>query len=277
MKPFDAVVLSGGGMKGIATIGALVEFKEAGWLRGVTCFAGTSVGAALATMLAINADLQKVYTDHVLNFTYDSTYDLTGLDKTFGIDTGEGLQEWINRLLGEQHVNMTFRDVLETYGSMLLICATNLNTKQPVTFGPETHPHMKVAQALRMSCSIPLYFAATSYEGELYVDGAITDNFPLGPAAEGGGCRRLLGIRITGQPKPPHTPWTLDTFVSGLVDCAVRRPFPQDVEAVVIDIDAGTGTQPMDFRMPPAHVRHTFQSGQQQAREFMYMRAKKVK
>lgn len=260
-------------MKGIATIGALMEFQEAGWLQGVHRFAGTSVGAALATMLAIGADLESIFEDHVVSFTYDSSYDISGLDKSFGLDTGEGLQKWIDTLLGDAR-HITFKDVLETHGSTLLICATNLNTKEAVIFGPETHPEMRVAQALRMSCSIPLYFAATSYKGELYVDGALTDNFPL-RAAAAGGHSRVLGLRITNTPKPAHTKWTLDKFISGIVDCAMLRPIPEGVEAVVLDIDAGSGTQPMNFRMPPARSRRVLQAGKTQARNFMDAYVKK--
>jgi predicted acylesterase/phospholipase RssA len=270
---FDAVALSGGGMKGIATIGALLELQEAGWLQGVTRFAGTSVGAVLATMLAIDANLSTVFQKHVLDFTYETSYDISGLDKTFGLDTGEGLEKWIHALLGDAS-KITFTDVLETYGSTLLICASNLNTKKAMVFGPETHPDMLVAQALRMSCSIPLYFAATTYKGELYVDGALTDNFPIGPAS-GNGHHRVLGIRLANKPKPPDTKWTLESFIERLADSATTRPIPKEVDAVILEIDPGPGTQPMNFRMSPDRARRVLHSGKTQAKAFIYAHLKK--
>lgn len=274
-RPFDAVVLSGGGMKGIATIGALLTLKEEGWLGGVNRFAGTSVGAALATMLAIDADLEDVFQNHVLDFVYESSYDIGSLDKTFGLDTGDGLQKWIENLLGDAR-DITFKEILEKHGSTLLICASNLNTKEAVIFGPETHPGMRVAQALRMSCSIPLYFAATAYKGELYVDGALTDNFPIGPASEGGHTR-VLGVRLSSKPKLANTKWTLEGFIGSLAECAVLRPIPEGVDAVILDLDAGPGTQPMNFRMAPDRARRAFQSGKIQALEFIYAQRKKEK
>ena len=274
VKGFDAVVLSGGGMKGIATLGALTEFQKAGWLHGVRRFAGTSVGAVLATMLALDADMNAMFENHVLNFTYDSSYDIAGLDKTFGLDTGEGLQKWIDGLLGEAKT-ITFQEVFQHHGSTLLICASNLNTKKAVIFGPETHPQMRVAEALRMSCGIPLYFAATTYKGELYVDGALTNNFPV-EAASANGHHRVLGIRLLGKPKASNTHWTLERFIGALVECAVIRPLPEDVEAVILDLDAGSGTQPMNFRLPPEKTRQVFLAGKTQATTFIQTYTKKV-
>jgi predicted acylesterase/phospholipase RssA len=268
---FEAVALSGGGMRGIASIGALVELRRAGWLDGARTFAGTSVGAVLAALLAINADLEATFVEHVLNFEYTSSYDLAGLDKTFGLDTGEGLAAWIDRVLRGQR--LTFQDIRNVYGATLLVCASNLNTRDAVVFGPDTHPDMDVATALRMSCSIPLYFAAVTYEGELYVDGAITDNMPIGPAGAGG--KRVLGVRLKTRPRPAGAPWTLDGFLGAIVECAVHGPVPPCVDAVVMDVDAGEGSQPASFKMPRRQMQRIYDAGRAQARDFMMTFRKK--
>lgn len=258
-------------MKGIASLGALVELQRAGWLQGARTFAGTSVGAVLAMLLAVKADLGAVYTDDVLGFEYASAYDLAGLDKTFGLDTGQGLETWIDRLLGGRR--LTFADVRALYGATLLVCASNLNTRDAVVFGPDTHPDMDVALALRMSCSIPLYFAATTFEGHLYVDGAVTDNFPVGPAGQGG--KRVLGLRLKSRPKPAGTQWSLDSFLGAMVECAVTTPVPPCVDAVILDLDAGSSTQPVNFRMSRGHMQHIYDTGRAQARDFMTSYRKK--
>ena len=53
-------------MRAIATLGALVELRKAGWLDGARTFAGTSVGAVLPTLLAINADLESLVQSHAV-------------------------------------------------------------------------------------------------------------------------------------------------------------------------------------------------------------------
>lgn len=258
-------------MKGIATLGALVELREAGWLGRVRTFSGTSVGAVLAALLAIDADLEATFAKHVLDFEYTSSYDLAGLDKTFGLDTGEGLAAWIDRVLGGRQ--LTFRDVRTLYGATLLVCASNLNTRDAVTFGPDSHPDMDVALALRMSCSIPLYFAAVTHRGELYVDGAITDNMPICQAGAGG--KRVLGIRLKSRPRPTGATWTLDGFLGAIVECAVHSPVPACVDAVILDVDAGSGSQPVNFKMPRRHMQRIYDAGRVQARDFMVTFRKK--
>lgn len=256
-------------MRGVAMLGALAELQRAGWLHGVRRFAGTSVGAVLATVLAIDADVERVFQRHVQNFRYAASIDVGSLDKTFGLDTGDGLRAWIDVVLREP---ITFAEVKVKHGSTLLVCASNLNTRRSVVFGPDTHPDMDVARALRMSCSVPLYFAATTYENELYVDGAITDNFPVDVAAREGG--RVLGVRIRAQATQPGASWTLERFMGAIVESVTVREVCQK-DAVVLELEVGPNTQPLNFRMPPQEIRAMYELGKTQGAQFIVSYAKK--
>jgi predicted acylesterase/phospholipase RssA len=268
---FQALALSGGGMKGIATMGALLEFQKAGWLDKVHRFAGTSVGAVLAAALALDLDIEDVYKNHVLAYKYTPSYDLSGLDTTFGLDTGKGLVAWIDAVLQKP---ITFENVRRLHGSTLLVCATNLNTREAVYFGPDTHPTMDVATALKMSCSIPLYFAATPFEGALFVDGALTQNFPFEEASNHG-TYKVLGVRLKSVPKPPRFKWTLESFLGALVECTIHKPIDLRT-GLVLDLEAGPGTQPMNFKMTSQRMNEVFASGRTQAKEFVHAYLKKV-
>lgn len=264
---FDSIALSGGGMRGVAMLGALVELRKSGWLDGITQYAGTSVGAVLAALLATHKDLDVIFERHVQNFAYKSSVDLGGLDKHFGLDSGEGLKAWIDVVLREP---VTFAEVKERYGSTLKVCATNLNSRRAETFSPETHPDMDVAEALRMSCGVPLYFAAKKYKGSLYVDGALTNNFPV-DLVDG----KVLGLRICAQPKPSHSAWTLDGFVGALVESVTTREVPACVDAVVLELEVGNNTQPLNFRMGIEQTRHLYDIGRAQAKRFVVSYTKK--
>lgn len=259
-------------MKGIATLGALVELQKAHWLGACHRFAGTSVGAILAALLATDTNLEQVFRDHILNFKYCPSYDLGSLDKHFGLDTGVGLEKWIDALLGEP---TTFAEIQAKYNNTLLICASNLNTRQPVIFGPDTHPDMDVALALRLSCSIPLYFTAKTYDKELYVDGAVTENFPIA-AASAQGTYTVLGIRLKSTAKPQSFKWTLESFLGALVECSVMDPAAtQPPHTLVLDVDAGPGTSPINFRMSPEAMKRMYDTGKTQARAFIHLVSKK--
>ena len=270
------MVISGGGMKGVAMMGALAEFQDAGWLDGVDTFAGTSIGAVLATMLATGKTLDRVFDAHVHAFKYKPSFDIGGLDKVFGLDTGDGLRTWIDAVMDRP---LTFQQVRDLHGATLLVCATNMNALTPVYFGPDTHPDLDVGAALRMSCGIPLYFAATTYKHELYVDGALTDNFPITAAARAG-AQSVLGVRITPTRKPPKTTWSLEGFVGAILECAtaptvLSSSSSSSPKALIAGVDAGATTQPMNFKMAPQATRALFLSGREQGQAFIALQAKK--
>jgi predicted patatin/cPLA2 family phospholipase len=57
---------------------------------------------------------------------------------------------------------------------------TNLSTGFSEVFSAEHTPRMCVADAARISMSIPLFFAAIrNPRGDVYVDGGVTDNYPI--------------------------------------------------------------------------------------------------
>ena len=48
-------------------------------------------------------------------------------------------------------------------------------------FSRDTHPDMKVIDAVIMSMSIPVVFATSMYDGKTYVDGSTTEFHPVAP------------------------------------------------------------------------------------------------
>lgn len=46
-------------------------------------------------------------------------------------------------------------------------------------FNWKTHPNMPVYLAVKLSMSVPFFFQPTEYQGSMYIDGAMLDNFPL--------------------------------------------------------------------------------------------------
>jgi NTE family protein len=62
----------------------------------------------------------------------------------------------------------------------LYFVGTNLSTHFSEVFSHEHIPRMCVADAVRISMSIPLFFAAKrSFRGDVYVDGGILVNYPI--------------------------------------------------------------------------------------------------
>lgn len=258
----ETLVVSGGGMKGVATLGAVVALKRTGSLRHLKRVVGTSAGALVAAALATDRANLKVL-ESLADLRYKPDIDLSNLLATFGLDSGKHLDKWISVLLGGK--SYTFLEIRQQHGMDLVVCATNLTERRPMYFGPDATPDMDVALALRMSCTIPLYFSAMSYEGKVYVDGAVSDNFPLPWAAEKYGARRILGISFLPRASDPGR--SIEEYVGALLECSTRRHYDPD-DRRVLQLNTGARSA-FEFAMSRRNMKKLYISGMRQARDWI--------
>ena len=61
----NILVLSGGGTKGLATLGAITALKEVGIIDKPEIFCGTSVGAIISLLLCIGYEYNKKSYQHI--------------------------------------------------------------------------------------------------------------------------------------------------------------------------------------------------------------------
>lgn len=256
----ETLVLSGGGMKGIVTLGAVAALRRAGALKHVKRVVGTSAGALVAAALALNRVSPRLL-DELASMRYEPDMDLGRLLVSYGLDSGRHLESWIATLLGNE--SLTFEEVRRRSGVDLVVCATNLTRRRAVYFAPDTTPDMDVGLALRMSCAIPLYFAAVSHEGDLYVDGAVSDNFPLEWARTNFDQTTVAGLCFKPVRGDPAT--TMQDYVAAVVECATARRRPDPNTDGVLHLDAA-GTSTFDFGMPPRRLKKLYYTGFKQAR-----------
>lgn len=191
--PFRNLVFEGGGVKGIACLGALEEMTARGIVSGIKRIGGTSAGAINALLLGLGFSPER--TREILwsldfhQFMDDSwglIQDADRLINEFGWYKGDFFRNWAGELIKERTGNSesSFADIeslKEKHGfkSMYFI-GTNLSTSFSEVFSPEHTPRMCVADGIRISMSLPLFFAARrSPRGDVYVDGGLLDNYPV--------------------------------------------------------------------------------------------------
>jgi NTE family protein len=195
MSQFKNLVFKGGGVKGLAYLGALSVLEEEGMLEGVRRLCGTSSGAVVAAHVALGgktAQLRSEMSRELLSGLLDGSAwpvrDFTRLIRDFGWFRGKRLSIWLKRHFEElsgQH-NLTFgrlgqlaRENPERFKDLAII-ATNVTHQCPYVFSPANTPDALVAEAIRASISIPFLFSATRLRtGELCVDGGLTWNYPI--------------------------------------------------------------------------------------------------
>ena len=106
-----------------------------------------------------------------------------------GVNTGAYLEREIHRALHNQCGNgdITMGEVREIYGKRLVFITTELDSGKERRLTPESEPGLPVKVAVRMSMGIPGVFEPFAFEGHLYADGGMINDFPMKALPEGPG------------------------------------------------------------------------------------------
>jgi predicted acylesterase/phospholipase RssA len=74
---------------------------------------------------------------------------------------------------------ITFKDHFEITKMKLVITAFNVTRQKEEIFAFDTTPNMSIVYALKLSSGIPIVFKKLTFNNDVYVDGAVWDNFPI--------------------------------------------------------------------------------------------------
>lgn len=187
---FRNLVFEGGGVKGIAYVGAMQVLAQRGHLEGIRRVGGTSAGAINALIYALGYSMQEQRdildsTDFksFMDNSFGIIRDVKRLTTKFGWNKGDYFSGWIEDLVKKKlgSKNATFKDLKKAGNPDLYVIGTNLSTGYAECFSEERHPEMALAKALRISMSIPLFFAAVRHGSrkDVYVDGGVILNYPV--------------------------------------------------------------------------------------------------
>jgi len=168
---FKNLVMEGGGIRGIAYIGALEILDSAGMLDSLERVGGTSAGAIQACLLAVGYTpveiRQQLEATSFKKFNDGSFMAVPGalrLRNKMGWYKGAALLLWLEERIAAKtnNPNITFQQLYEQrkqYGNMALyITGTDLSWQTLRVFSHETYPSMRIADAVRISSNIPFYF-----------------------------------------------------------------------------------------------------------------------
>jgi len=187
MLPPKRIALSGGGMKGIAHIGALEVLKESGLLRHVKEYVGTSAGALISFALCIGYTLPEIHTLCIaLDFSLTQHIEPDNIFRcmeTYGFDDGVNTEKLLVVLLKAKGFapTMTFEELTAALpdAPRLRVYAVKIRTYEIQEFSVKQTPRVEVKWAVRASMTIPIYFTPMKDGNEIYVDGGLIAHFPF--------------------------------------------------------------------------------------------------
>lgn len=203
---YQNLVFKGGGVRGIAYMGAMEKLEELGIIAGIERVAGTSSGAIAATLLSFrlsvvdtlalfnNLDLSHIPQKSVRDrygkilTTIANPGSYKRLFDNYGWYSSEYFYQWISQVIADKckgNSRATFRYFKNAGFRDLYIVASNISRHRPEVFSFASTPDVAVADAVRLSMSIPLYFEALRFDGsqfgqgDFYVDGGLFNNYPV--------------------------------------------------------------------------------------------------
>lgn len=185
------LVLSGGGLKGLAHVGVLRALQERGLRPSLVV--GSSIGSLVGAAWASGASLD-VLAARALAVRRRDVFQVAHYDMAVrrllspAIYRREPLDRLIHSVLGER----TFRDLI----APLLVSTVDLNSGEQVVWGTPERREVRLADAVFASCALPGIFPPRAIGGRYYVDGAVVENLPVRLAAQAAPNQPLLAINV---------------------------------------------------------------------------------
>lgn len=184
IKEIKNLFLSGGGLKGIAFLGSLYSLEKHNFNKTqLENIYGISIGSIIAFLYIIGyepKELKRI----LLKTEYKNyvSFDIIKLIKQKGLDDGNKIISLIEQWVEVKNVSkdITFIEFFKKFNINLHIGVSNIDKQEQCFFNKNNQPDMKILLAIRMSISIPFLFSPVLFQKELYVDGEIIHQFPMG-------------------------------------------------------------------------------------------------
>lgn len=196
--PNTILVLGGGGMKGVAHIGAWKALEEAGVRPDA--IVGTSIGSVIGATLAGGMGWREL-ADIARNLTKDDIVAINrravwlgGVRET-SVFRPECYRDWLAKILPIER--------FDEVSIPLRLNAVSLVSGDEVWFGTDKRDDVSVTDACYASCALPIYFPPAHIGDDHLVDGGVLDVLPIRQAAAWG-ARRIVAVDLGADLVPPE-------------------------------------------------------------------------
>ncbi len=250
-----AIVLSGGGAKGMAHIGVLKVLEKAG--IPVDIVTGTSMGSIIGGLYAIGynansldsmvrvqdwgyviTDKEDLRRQSLSDRQKQNTYFFsTGLTigkrdmNAGGFIKGKNLAELFQQLCTGYTDSLDFtRDLRIPFACV----ATNIIDNSEVDFHSGRLP-----QAMRASMAIPAAFSPVRIGSKVLVDGGLKNNYPADIAREMG-ADIIIGVTVQGAPKVAEDMGGTMSILSQIIDVNCKNKYDENLAITDLHLQVDT-------------------------------------
>ena len=210
-------------------------------LAGVQEISGSSAGSILTLFLALGMSIDEIL-DISLNTDISKLVKLRlgSFFTKFGFVSMTPIRKKLVDICG---CDPTFSEL----DVKIYISAFCLNTSDTEYFSRDTHPDMKVIDAVCMSIAVPLIFACGKYNNKTYVDGGTQEHYPVTPFIDKKP-HEVTCIKIRMNSIYQESIDTPRQYVESLIRSSLMNRIQYDIPVEVIDINV-EDTNVFNFNM----------------------------
>ena len=177
-----ALVLGGGGSRGLAHVGVIEELLAAGIHPDL--IVGCSAGAIVGGLYADTPDIERIK-KLLINKKREHLLDLSIEHLPYGVSSGLFLRKFLSEHLKAK----CFNELTIPFAAV----ATNLEFGDMVTFGTGD-----LMPAIRASSAYPGVFLPVRIAGQYFVDGGVSNPVPV-EAARNLGAKFVIAVDLSGE------------------------------------------------------------------------------
>jgi NTE family protein len=239
----ERFVFSGGGLRGIAYLGALLALKdrtgrEVHEYPALKEVVGCSIGAFVALLVAMECtvvEMQTIMQTLDLSKVFEVSYE--SIITTFAINDATALTKMVVDALAMKNVptNCTFADFSRRFKMKVSVGITDLTNAKFVLASHETTPTMPVLTAVVASMSLPPMFPPQKWGGMMLSDGGLMNSFPIDMFP----VERTLGFKLAWYVDAASPMENVLTYYTRVLQC-LQLPLDAAHERYkIIHIDVG--------------------------------------
>ncbi len=274
------VIFGGGGIRGICYCGAYKALLESN--IKLTGYAGSSIGAVFAALIAIGYKYDEVY-EILAKTGFEMFIDINiDFKKDLAISKGKIFYDWIKEQLEKKYYGEIYeKDKMPPVKfcdikNKLVIYSVDLTHLKFKEFSCEKTPDFEIAQAIRASVSMPGLFTPLEYEDSLIVDGDLLKSTPLWRVSNTikNLDERILEFRLEDNETPKKTDSSLGYLnrvynaISGFATDYIIDLYKEKDKFDYIKINT-PDVSVVDFLMPKEKKQELFDIGYQSTKKYL--------
>lgn len=185
MKEITHLVFAGNALKSLCICGIIRYIYCYNMDKNIRDVAGTSMGAFFSLAFALKIPIERleqiIYKTMKSDITKIYPNNFSNLINNYGfnnsIDYLKEIREYLKEIYNQDDI--TFIELTKKTGINLYISVSEVNTGKNVIFNVNDFPNVSVLDAISASMCLPVISKPVVINNKYYVDGYLTNNFPI--------------------------------------------------------------------------------------------------